>query len=481
MWKVIVGEGESKYGPDYTWIDVHARHGLDKLASAGVHVPRSLAEKVAELQETLSPDKVAFYNRALGSFESFGLNRNGDGFARDELMRKHSTFVSNAHYFQHHQNRDPALSRGRPVASAFNDQTDMVDLIIVADREKCASQIEALESGKRVPTSMGAKVAFDVCTICDHRAKNRDEYCGHVHKLASPPYGMRQILSDGRICGVMNPDPNFFDISDVVIGAAPESETLLKVASHGGLVSSAELADLWGLTKAARDIEASILKRVPGFIGGSPIFRAGVRRISPSEVNLPTGLLGSASPVRVLRSTAALGIVLKPREFSRIMKLSAFRPPSLEEIWASEPMPKNVLGASPCSETTAKFAAFFDQRSASMPALLSRLSDLSPGEIDDGDDHRAKLAYAAYRRSLLDRDQADGYWLMKCAGTSSPMMGERSRDYLASAYLSDSGVVDKVLDRTLQISEPFHRVSGSMADEVGVEALDLLALQSFGN
>ena len=189
MWKIIVNDGETEHGPDWTWIDMRAKHGLDKLASAGVHVPPPLVSKIEELKATMPRDKVAFYNRALGSFESFGLNRNGDGFDRPELVSRHGTFVKNAHYFMHHQNNDPTLSRGRPVASAFNDRTDMVDLIIVADMDKCADQINALESGRRVPTSMGAKVAFDVCTICDHQAKKRDDYCEHVHKLANAPYG----------------------------------------------------------------------------------------------------------------------------------------------------------------------------------------------------------------------------------------------------------------------------------------------------
>lgn len=85
MWKVMVGDGETQYGPDYTWMDMDARHGgINKLASAGVHVPEELVLKAEELKATMPRDKVAFYNRALGSYESFGLNRNGDGFERPD-------------------------------------------------------------------------------------------------------------------------------------------------------------------------------------------------------------------------------------------------------------------------------------------------------------------------------------------------------------------------------------------------------------
>ena len=490
MWKVIVNEGETRYGPDTTWIDLRARHGLDKLASGGVHVPPTLVTKIAELQDTIPRDKVAFYNRALGCFESFGLNRNGAGFARDELIRKHATFVSNAHYFQHHCNKDPVLSRGRPVASAFNDRTNMVDLIIVADMDKCAEQIQALESGKRLATSMGAKVAQDVCTICGHGAKRREDYCEHVHKLASPPYGMRAVLGDGRVCGVMNPDPNFFDISDVIIGAAPESETLLKVASAAGILSGAELAEIMGLDKFGRDIQASIVKEVPGVVEGSPIFRRGMRELSHGESDIPDSVIDAVRQDSgfegVLRNSAALGIVLKPREFSRAAKLGHFNPPTLAEICASESMPKKIVRASLSEKSLSIFSDFYDQRSANMPTLLNRIGSLKTASLTNvlEEDQRAKKMYTAYRRGLLDT-APDEYWSIKCASTSTLMFSDRSRDYLASAYTSED-LLDKMLDRMTKMAQPSNItdlgfVTGTVADELGIEALDLIAVQSLHN
>jgi len=496
MWKVIVNDGETKFGPDWTWIDVRARHGgLDKLASAGVYVPPTLATKIEELKGTLPREKVAFYNRALGAHESFGLNRNGDGFERHWLDKKHDTFVKNAHYFQHHQNKDPALSRGRPVASALNERTDMVDLVIVADMDKCAEQIQALESGRRVPTSMGAKVAFDVCTQCGNKAKRREDYCEHVHKLASAPYGMRAVLSDGSICGVMNPDPNFFDISDVLIGAAPESETLLKVASAAGALSGSELADLLGLTKAAREVEAAITKEVPGVIEGNPVFQRGVRNLSDHEDNIPDQVIDRVREDSgfdgVLRHTAALGIVLKPHEFSRAAKLGAFSSPTLSEIRASESMPKKILTASLSPKSMTVLAEFYDRRSSHMPALLNRIGTLrekTASPIVPGvEDHQARTMYTAYRKSLLESMSDAGgdegeYWSVKCAGTSARFFTDRSRDYVMSAYTAENGgIFDKVLDRMSKIAQPSMvkgTVTGTMADELGVETLDLIAVQS---
>lgn len=502
MWKLIVTEGETKFGPDMTWLDLDSRHTLSKVASVGVYVPETLVSKIEELKATLPQDKVAFYNRALGSYEAFGLNRNGDGFERHELIANHDTFVKNAHYFKHHINKDPALSRGRPVASAFNERTDMVDLIIVADREKCAEQIHALESGKRVPTSMGAKVAFDVCTICENRARTRDEYCEHVHKLASAPYGMRAVLPDGRVCGVKNPNPRFFDISDVVIGAAPESETLLKVASFAGNLSSAELAEIVGLAKWAEDKDASITKRVPGMIEGSPIFRRGMQELSTREADIADDVIDRARDVGgfdgVLRNTAALGIVLKPDEFARAAKIASFDAPTLSEILASESMPKKVLAAALDPEVMNLFAGQYEKRSAFMPALLNRIPVLqkkaSINTTKSGDNEAGRMMYAAYRKSLIDTFPNVGghegeYWVMKCAHTSSRLFTDCSRGYVSGAFLSPdkASLLDKVLDRVEKIAQPSNvvaalgDVSGTVADELGVEALDLIAVQSIRN
>lgn len=500
MWKAIVSDGETRYGPDVTWLDLSSRHVLDKLASVGRYVPPELEAKIAMLRDNMPPGKVALYNRALGAFESFGLNRNGDGFERHELIANHGTFVKNAHYFKHHVNRDPALGRGRPVASAFNERTDMVDLIIVADMDKCAEQIHALESGKRVPTSMGAKVAYDVCTICDHRAKTRNEYCEHVHKEASAPYGMRAVLPDGRVCGVKNPNPRFFDISDVVIGAAPESETLMKVASMAGHMSGAELAEVLGLVKAAGMAEeksAAITKRVPGFIEGSPILRRGMSELSAREQPIPGAVIDRAVKLAgfdgVLRGTAALGIVLSPDEFSRAAKLGSFSAPTLSEIQASEPMPKKILSAPLDRDCMGLLASWYEKRSSYMPALFNRIDMLrekTASQRGSGDDQRARTMYAAYRRSLVDDMPGVGgregeYWTMKCAETNGRLYGDTSRAYVVSAHLSsDDVLVDKVLDRVTKIAHSFDSsgdmgvVSGSAAEYIGVEALDQIAVQS---
>ena len=74
-------------------------------------------------------------------------------------------------------------------------------------------------------------VAVHNCSICNHYARSPADYCLHVRQGASPPYGMRAILGDGRMCGVYNDYPRFFDDSFVFVGAERSAKMLANVTS----------------------------------------------------------------------------------------------------------------------------------------------------------------------------------------------------------------------------------------------------------
>ena len=77
---------------------------------------------------------------------------------------------------------------------------------------------------------MGFDCAYDVCQICKKASKTRKEYCEHVRKNASFPYGMGRILPDGRRCFVDNPEGVWNDISIVPTGADRTAQWLRKAA-----------------------------------------------------------------------------------------------------------------------------------------------------------------------------------------------------------------------------------------------------------
>lgn len=92
------------------------------------------------------------------------------------------------------------------------------------------------------------KVPFDVCYVCGHRSKTKDDYCVHM----KPPedlrhlYGPNKILPDGKRCCVINTVPRFFDISFVFIGADKTAKVMAKLASRGNQIC---LGDICSLSK----------------------------------------------------------------------------------------------------------------------------------------------------------------------------------------------------------------------------------------
>lgn len=221
--------------------------GMSK--TAGVPDPAwETAEEIRAFIKKVNPeDRKRFCYvlvNALGAGEAFGSNINADYFPWDALTHDgtdygYKTFL-NAHAFQHHANKDPARAFGEPVVSALNHHMRRVELVIRLDREKAKVEgadgiIARIDAGEFPDVSMGCKVPYDVCSICSHKSKTRNDYCIHMR----PPeelrgiYGPNKILPDGRKIYVLNLHPRFFDISFVFIGADKTAKVMAKLAAKG--------------------------------------------------------------------------------------------------------------------------------------------------------------------------------------------------------------------------------------------------------
>jgi hypothetical protein len=166
---------------------------------------------------------------------------------------------------------------------------------------------------------------------------------------------MNRILPDGRKVFVWNDYPKFFDISFVFIGADKTAKTMMKIAGDGRaywFLGGAELAEKLGydesdevllpaftgasadgektasasdealkmafLGKLAKNKDAEITKDVVP----SQFTDKAVSELTHSEKDLPKDVVEAlaASPLQEALSTpSALGIVLRPREFQRII------------------------------------------------------------------------------------------------------------------------------------------------------------------
>ena len=284
-------------------------------------------------------DKVLYVLvNALGAGEYYGSNINGDYFEESELnppcgteMFGYKTFKKSGVY-RHHKNKDINKSMGEVVCSCYNKVMHRVELIIKIDREKAFLEghrdlVERLDRGEHPAVSMGCKVKYDVCSICGHKSKTRKDYCVHTKNM------MGKVFPDGRKVFVYNPKPRFFDISFVVIGADRTSYAMAKVASIYGASSAlaAEELDIRdGHSVALLKEKMASKRKLSNMLKKIPALSAKVMpAIEKSEKSLPSNIISSLAkhPLdKVLTTSAASGIVLKPSEYQKIILIQIGKP-----------------------------------------------------------------------------------------------------------------------------------------------------------
>lgn len=195
-------------------------------------------------------------------------NRNGDAFSEQTCRDHHSRFVKDSRWYTNHRNKDKSKSYGSVKLSMYNEPMRRIELLILGNAAESAAArnhglvlkratIEALERGDDVPFSMACLVDHDVCSNCHNKAAHRGEYCTE-DTCVSPTgvrmfgctHGLTKVARDGRQQFVENPNPRFFDISDVVrpadrIGFGSRADYLLKAAAAERVIGGAELAEYW--------------------------------------------------------------------------------------------------------------------------------------------------------------------------------------------------------------------------------------------
>lgn len=209
--------------------------------------PRQLSKSASTVfdceYDALKPDKdhLGIHLVALGDFEHYGSNRNGDGFPKIACVKYHDTFVKNGHLFRHHRNKDAEQSLGKIVKSAYNAPMGRIELFIHANKELARDELQKLATDGDIPFSMACKVAFDRCSICNTlRKSSRDpEQCEHVLM------NLGKVANDGKVVCTLNDEPNFFDIS-FVTRPADRIAWHLKAASNE-IIDSVKLAEAEGI------------------------------------------------------------------------------------------------------------------------------------------------------------------------------------------------------------------------------------------
>lgn len=382
---------------------------------------------------TRRQDRYYVVVNALGSYEVWGANRNGDAFPESGLIHKslrtdmgtvndygYKTFEYYAKFFKHHVNKDPKRSFGEVLYSYWNPVLHRVELIVAIDTITGADIIEELENGDNVGVSMGAKVKFDRCSICQHKSTTRKEYCKHLalHLGEIVTYDLSKIWSKelsvnifpGQQVFAFNDFPKFFDLSRVFIGADRISYILGKAASLHK-ISSLALADAYGVTDMMVDKFAQVLKKSeidkevgalgPDDIDGqvNPIDQKielknsideKMKSAIVAEPAIPNEIIDSIAPTlplsTIFSTMLGMGIQPKPQEFQRIILIKINAKPVADYLdennqvfdYTDNSKSQNIdISQNNFSDTLGRIlSGLLDQRSAHPSFLEPRLNPI---------------------------------------------------------------------------------------------------------
>lgn len=306
------------------------------------------ASEALDYIKSVTPEagKTAMLLCAMGGEETYGPNRNGDGFPEfpvpargkiasadrrwfvapgQELTKHYHSFETNpAHAFQHHANRDPAKASGVVKKAFWNPRMHRVELLVSVDDAKDPEWVKRAADGEFVPVSMGCRIKYDVCARCGNEAPTRADYCDHVK------FAMNVVDANGFKDYVHNPSPDFFDISRVFRPADRTGYTLKKVAEATPEIRLSALLGEESDALALKGAAVQKLSDIDKVIQGEPIATS---HLAPDErsfiVKLKDHLapkLAGAPRIQVagllgyplgesLSAAAANGVTLTDREF----------------------------------------------------------------------------------------------------------------------------------------------------------------------
>lgn len=199
-----------------------------------------------------APDKEHFMLHvvAMGDQETYGPNKNGDGFPKAALEQYTPTFVSDGCFFREHRNRcQTTQGIGSIKAAVFNDKMRRVELIVHGHKEKAAAEYARAKKGEALSFSMSCRVPYDICSCCEKKASSPSLYCDHLK------HNMLEYLPEfKKYAFAINDKPKFFDISAVAKPADriahyldyafPDGE---KSASFHGVITGPQWANYEGV------------------------------------------------------------------------------------------------------------------------------------------------------------------------------------------------------------------------------------------
>jgi len=262
--------GQSGLKPDYNLHYFIERHGN---VAKKVAIPEKYANVLDSYKKALNIQKIAPYNQEFEFFRVLGVhgdipNVNGDLFrwgnledkAQPELLRfddrlqKHvySTFIGKGNY-KDHKNDSVIKAVGILLDSVPNHKVKGIELLVAVDKQKDPMLIRGINQGYITDVSMGARVTYSICSICEKVAHNELEYCSHIKNWKGQHYSGPETNWMPKLAYEDNRGVEFIELSWVTVGADTKAKYLEKIA-HLNAVKSKILLDTY-ITQAYKELE----------------------------------------------------------------------------------------------------------------------------------------------------------------------------------------------------------------------------------
>ena len=223
------------------------KHG-GKLSRAAI--PQKFAVVLDSYKKTVNAQKIAPYNNEFEFFRVIGVhgdvpNTNGDLFkwgslddkSSPELMRYddkigryiYSTFIGKGNY-KDHQNDSVIKAVGILLDAVPNHKVKGIELLVAVDKTKDPMLVRGINQGYITDVSMGARVTYSICSICNKVAHNEFEYCNHIKNWKGQHYSGPDTNWMPKLAFEDNRGVEFIELSWVTVGADNKAKFLEKVA-----------------------------------------------------------------------------------------------------------------------------------------------------------------------------------------------------------------------------------------------------------
>lgn len=206
----------------------------------------------------LDPERYMYIrNRSISALETWGPNRNGDGFPREDIKKAHHTFINSRVSVDHKDDIIVGMVLDSYFVSPVVEMTDegiikkgdYIENILALDKKALESYkpdgvnslLKLIEIGLVKDTSMGAIVGYSICSVptCMNIAKEESEYCEHIKSQKNQVIKIAGLL-DVQVYEICK-ELTFFEDSIIVPvdlggkaggeGADPTAKILEKIAS----------------------------------------------------------------------------------------------------------------------------------------------------------------------------------------------------------------------------------------------------------